>query len=54
VAGLATLTATTEVGTPKYTKSTSKTVCGAVGVPCYTVKWTKKYSVAQKSTIWLY
>ena len=51
VAGAATLTATTEVGTPAYTKSTSKTVCGAVGIPCYTVKWTKKYEISQKWTI---
>jgi hypothetical protein len=34
-----------------YTKSTSKTVCGSVGTPCYTVKWTKKYSITQKWTI---
>jgi hypothetical protein len=26
-------------------------VCGSVPVPCYTVKWTKKYSVTQKWTI---
>jgi hypothetical protein len=51
VAGAATLSAVTEVGKPVYTKSTSKTVCGSVGTPCYTVKWTKKYSITQKWTI---
>lgn len=51
VAGPATLTAITELGHPVYTKSTSKALCGAVGVPCYTVKWTKKYEITQKWTI---
>jgi len=51
VAGAATLSAVTEVAKPKYTKSTSPAVCGAVGTPCYTVKWTKKYSITQKWTI---
>jgi hypothetical protein len=51
VAGAATLEAITEVGTPKYTKETKASVCGSVPVPCYTVKWTKKYSVTQKWTI---
>ena len=51
VAGAATLEAITEVGTPKYTKETKASVCGSVPAPCYTVKWTKKYSVTQKWTI---
>jgi hypothetical protein len=51
VAGPVTITAITEVGTPKYTKSTKTSVCGSVGVPCYTVKFTKKYSLTQKWTI---
>jgi hypothetical protein len=51
VSGPVSLTATTEVATPKYTKSTSSSVCGSVGTPCYTVKFTKKYSVTQKWTI---
>lgn len=51
VAGAVNLEAITELGVPKYTKSTSPTVCGSVGPPCYTVKWTKKYSVTQKWTI---
>ena len=54
VSGLATLTATTEIGAPKYAKKLG-TACTSVGVPspCYTTTWTKKYSVAQKWTIWL-
>ncbi len=51
VAGDVTLSATTEVATPVYTKSDKAAVCGAVGTPCYTVKFTKKYSVTQKWTI---
>ncbi|HTW32608.1 MAG TPA: hypothetical protein VMD76_13085, partial [Candidatus Sulfotelmatobacter sp.] len=48
VAGLVKLSATTEVATPAYTKSTSKTTCApAGGEPCYTVKWTVKYKVLQ-------
>ncbi|MGA2966058.1 MAG: hypothetical protein ABSD64_07585 [Terriglobales bacterium] len=57
LAGLVTLTATTEVGAPVYTKSTKASVCATSdsGVPpCWTVKWTKKYSVAQKWVIDLY
>jgi len=52
VSGAATLTAVTEVATPKYTKSTSSAVCGSVGPPCWTVKYTKKYSITQKWTIY--
>jgi hypothetical protein len=51
--GAATISATIEIGTPKYVKSTSKTVCGSVPTPCYTSTWTKKYSITQKWTIWL-
>ncbi|MFZ1132354.1 MAG: hypothetical protein WBV31_11690 [Terriglobales bacterium] len=45
VAGLVTITATTEVATPKYTLN-KKT-------GTYTVTYTKKYSVSQKWNIWL-
>jgi hypothetical protein len=51
--GLVTITATTELGTPTYTKSTSKTACAPVTPPCYLVTYTKKYSVIQKWNIWL-
>jgi hypothetical protein len=57
VAGPATVTATTEFGTPVYTADTKGT--GGAGqtctktAPCYTVKWTKKYSISQKFTIYL-
>jgi hypothetical protein len=51
--GAAKLSATTEVGTPKLTRSTSASVCGAGGVsePCYTETFTKKWSVAQSFSI---
>jgi hypothetical protein len=55
--GPVTLTATTEVATPAYTKVTKGTVDGvscSVSAPCYTVKYTKKYSVSQKWTIYFY
>ena len=48
--------ATTEIGTPAYTKKTSGTVDGTtctVAAPCYEVKWTIKYKVAQSWYIWL-
>jgi len=47
VAGLATVTATTELATPVWTSKTTK------GVTTYTVKYTKKYSLTQKWNIWL-
>jgi len=62
VAGPVTITATTELATPVYTKETKASSCtpivnGAdgtpVGPPCYTVKFTKKFEVTQKWTIWL-
>ncbi len=53
VGGLVKLTAVTELGKPAYTKSTKVSVCGAVPTPCYTVKYTKKYSVSQTWDIWL-
>jgi hypothetical protein len=53
VAGAVTITATTEVAKPTYTKETKASECGSVPVPCYTVKFTKKYSIAQKWTIYL-
>ncbi len=55
--GAVKFSATTEVGKPAYTKVTHGTVDGTpctVAAPCYTVKWTKVYSVAQSWTIWLY
>ncbi len=51
--GLVTFTATTELGAPTYTKSTNPKTCGTVTPPCYTVTYTKKYSVTQKWNIWL-
>ena len=53
IAGLVTLTATTELNTPTYHKQTSKAMCGTVTPPCYTVTYTKKYSTTQKWAIWL-
>ena len=52
--GAVKFTALTELGTPKYTKSTSATVCApAGGPPCYTVKWTIKHKATQTWSIWL-
>jgi hypothetical protein len=53
VPGLATITATTELAVPKYTKKTTALACAPVAAPCYTVTFTKKYSVIQKWNIWL-
>ncbi len=54
VTGAVKFTALTELGIPKYTKSTSATVCApAGGPPCYTVKWTIKHKVTQTWNIWL-
>jgi hypothetical protein len=62
VAGAVTITATTELAVPTYTKQTKVSSCTPivngeggtpVGPPCWTVKYTKKYSVMQKWTIWL-
>ena len=54
VAGAATITITTALGAPEYTKVTG-TECTSNGVasPCYTVKWIKKYEILQKLDIWL-
>jgi hypothetical protein len=55
--GLVSFTATTEIGSPAYTKVTKGTVDGtpcSVAAPCYETKWTKKYSVAQKWSIYFY
>jgi|ERR1700693_83451 len=52
VAGLATFTVTTELATPHYTKHTTVASCGATTPPCYTVTYTKKYSITQKWNIW--
>jgi len=54
VSGLATGTATIELATATYTKSTSATTCAPAGVnPCWTVKWVSKYKKIEKFTIWL-
>jgi hypothetical protein len=52
VAGVATITATTELATPTYKLDSAKN-CATAGVssPCYTVTFAKKYSVLQKWTI---
>jgi hypothetical protein len=52
--GAATITVTTALGTPEYTKVTG-TECTSNGVasPCYTVKWIKRYEICQKWNIWL-
>jgi hypothetical protein len=55
--GPVTLTATTEIGAPAYTKVTKGTVGGvscSVSAPCYETKWTSKYKATQKWTIYLY
>jgi hypothetical protein len=48
VTGLATVTTTTALATPSYTKVTG-TVCTSKGVPspCYVVKWKEQYEIAQ-------
>jgi len=53
VSGLATLTATTEIGTPHYTKHTTVASCGATTPPCWTVTYTSVHKLIQKWTIWL-
>jgi hypothetical protein len=56
--GAVSLTATTEVGSPTYTAVTKGT--GGNGqactktAPCYDTKWTSKYKLTQKWTIYLY
>jgi hypothetical protein len=54
VAGAATITVTTALGTPTY-KQVTGMACTANGVasPCYTVKWTKRYEIRQSWGIWL-
>jgi len=52
--GLATITVTTELATPKYsTKKTTVAACKPAAPPCYAVTYTKKYSISQKWNIWL-
>jgi hypothetical protein len=53
IAGVATITSTTEVATPHYAKKTTATACAPSPAPCYTVTFTKKYSVIEKSLIYL-
>lgn len=52
--GMATITVTTELGSPSYTQVTGS-ACTSMGVssPCYTVKWTRKYPIKQQWNIWL-
>jgi hypothetical protein len=52
VAGLATVTATTEFATPRYTKKMTVAACAPSAPPCYRVTYTKKYSITQKWDIW--
>jgi hypothetical protein len=54
VAGWATITVTTALGSPEYTKVTGP-VCTSNGVasPCYTVKWCRKYEISQTWNIFL-
>jgi len=54
VSGLATLTATTEIGTPHYTMHTG-TYCTSKGAPtpCWTVTYTSVHKLIQKWNIWL-
>jgi hypothetical protein len=52
-AGVATVTATTEIATPTYTKKTTATACAPTAPPCYTVTYTKKYEISQKWNIYL-
>jgi hypothetical protein len=47
-AGLATFSVTTELATPRHTKRTTVASCGAPTPPCYTVTYTKKYSITPK------
>ncbi len=54
VAGIATVTATTEIATPKYSaKKTTVAACAPTAPPCYTVTYTKVYSIIQKWNIYL-
>jgi hypothetical protein len=54
VAGAATITVTTALGAPEYTKVMgAECTSNGVASPCYTVKWTKKYELIQKWDIWL-
>jgi hypothetical protein len=53
ISGLVTLTATTEIATPHYTKQTLASKCLGVGPPCWTVTYTKKFLVSQKWNIFL-
>jgi hypothetical protein len=54
LAGAATITVTTALGAPEYTKVTgAECTSNGVASPCYTVKWIKKYELCQKWDIWL-
>jgi hypothetical protein len=54
IAGWATITVTTALGTPEYTKVTGSG-CTSMGVtsPCYTVKWCRKHEILQTWKIFL-
>jgi hypothetical protein len=51
--GLATITVTTELATPKYTYKATAAECAPASNPCYTVTYTKKHSISQKWNIFL-
>jgi hypothetical protein len=54
LAGSATITVTTALGVPEYTKVTgAECTSNGVASPCYTVKWIKKYEICLKWNIWL-
>jgi hypothetical protein len=53
IEGVATITSTTEIATPHYAKKTTATACAPAAAPCYTVTFTKKYSVIEKTLIYL-
>lgn len=52
--GIATVTVTTELGTPTYTLVTSASKCAPTTPPCYTVKYASKYKITQKWDIYLH
>jgi hypothetical protein len=54
VVGWATITVTTALGTPEYTKVTgAECTSNGVASPCYIVKWCRKYEISQTWHIFL-
>jgi hypothetical protein len=52
--GWATITVTTALGTPEYTKITgAECTSNGVASPCYTVKWSRKFKISQTWKIFL-